>query len=185
MKANIKALTVAAAVLLLASPVSAGESSRHRSVTPPTARVVGIVDVIADVQHEAGGVRVPLVVDLSGVTLESVPAVLGAYLVKATFDPAKLRYVRVSGGSTPQFMEPPTATNVIRANAEGWVKITAAQSDRYAPVGKVSIASLEFQEIVPGGASSIVVRIESAAAATTPDSQGNLPKSIELPVAKR
>jgi len=93
-------------------------------------------------------------VDLSGVTGTNggarTPAVLGAYQISITFDPAQLRLDTVTGGLTQQFAFEPTSTNPVKANAEGKTTIVGSQTDGSAPTGKVSVARLTFSAIGSG-----------------------------------
>src|SRR5205085_2624754 len=121
-------------------------------------------------------------IDLTGVAVNATPAVLGAYLLRADFDPTLVKFVGAKGGSTIEFSAAPMATDADKANGQGWVKIVAVQPNMYTPVGKVSVATLMFEEVVPGGSSSIKTVIEQIAAQPVPDANGDMPSSLEIPI---
>ena len=139
----------------------------------------------AQVERVDGAIHIPVVIDLTGVEVNSTPAVLGAYLVRAQFDPTQVRFVGAAGGKTTEFSNAPVTTAIETANQQGWVKVLGLQSSLTMPVGVVSVASLQFEELVAGGSSSIKLFVDQAVASPTPDSHGNIPKDLELPIARQ
>jgi hypothetical protein len=100
---------------------------------------------------------VRLRIDLSGVTGRSpagasVPAVLGAYQVRVTFDPARLRFDSASGGTSAGYAPPPITTDPAAANAGGAVTLAAAQTSSFSPTGLVHVATMTFQALDYGAA---------------------------------
>ena len=102
-------------------------------------------------------VTLTLRVNLSGVTGKNpagaaVPAVLGAYQVRITFDPTLLRFDSASGGASTGYASAPAYTDPGAANANGAVTLAAAQTSSTAPTGLVLVATLTFQALAPGAA---------------------------------
>jgi hypothetical protein len=165
-----KFVIYAAAVLLVSVPMlaeEAGEGAR-------------IPRLLTSFEQAGAGITIPVTIDLTGVEMNSAPAVLGGYVVKATFDPAQVRFESATGGASPMFASEPVTTHAEKANAEGWVKVVGFQTNLYAPAGVVSVSSLKFTELVPGGGSSIRVELFEAVASPTPDREGKRPERIGL-----
>src|SRR5699024_5505222 len=115
-------LSVAASAVLMASVVSAAETSSAASTGRP---------LRAAVRTERAGavVRVPVSIDLAGVSVDTSPAVLGAYMLQVDFNPAVVRFTGARGGSTPQFSANPVFTPLETANANGMAKVLGLQPD--------------------------------------------------------
>jgi len=175
MKNAMKVFAITAATLLLASSLFAGEPLSEDG------RQIG-ARLAAHKERVQSTVRIPVTIDLTGVIVNTTPAVLGAYLLRADFDPTLVKFVGAKGGSTIEFSAAPMATDAEKANGQGWVKIVAVQPNMSTPVGKVSVATLEFEEIVPGGASSIKTVIEQLAAQPAPDGNGDMSAALEIPI---
>ncbi len=102
-------------------------------------------------------VTLTLRVNLSGVTGKSpagasVPAVLGAYQVRVSFDKNLLRFDSASGGGATGYTSAPVYTDPGLANTNGAVTLAAAQTSPIAPTGLVPVATLTFQALAPGAA---------------------------------
>ena len=163
-----KRTLIFAAALLAAIPLLGGP----REDRDDTARVHAGA---GRAERALGLVRVPVEIDLT-----AVHAVLGGYVARINFDPAALTFVGAAGGKTLEFHADPAFTNAAKANAEGVVRIAAAQTSERGPTGKVSVAMLTFREIVAGGAESLHITIESAAAAPREGSSEPLALPVDV-----
>ncbi len=170
MNTMMKRLTITAAVLLAVSiPMFAEEVEGAR--TPR---------LLAPIEQAGSAVRVPVTLDLTAIYADSTPVVLGGYIVGATFDPAQVRFESAAGGANPMFAGAPVTTSAEKANAEGRVRVVGYQTNLYAPTGSVSVATLQFTELVPGGAATIRLELVDAAASPTPDRNGKQPERIGM-----
>jgi hypothetical protein len=106
----------------------------------------------------AAQVTFSLSVDLSAVhgqgSSGSTSAVLGGYQIAVTFDKTLLHFTGATGGTSSGFTATPTFTNPTTANANGSVTLVASQSDSSSPTGLVSVATLVFNSINAGSAST-------------------------------
>lgn len=171
MNTMLKKLTItAAAILAVSLPMFAAEAGE--GVRAPR--------LLASIEQAGSAVRLPVTLDLTGIDVDSAPAVLGGYVLRATFDPNQVRFEAAAGGTNPMFSAAPVTTMADKANAEGWVKVVGYQTNLYAPTGAVSVASLQFTELVPGGASTIRLELTDAAASPTPGRDGLAPERISM-----
>ncbi len=114
-------------------------------------------------------VQVTLVVNLSSVTGKApggsnIPAALGGYQIKVSFDNARLRFDSASGGTSPGYTSAPTYTNPGSANSSGSVTLVASQTSPNSPTGPVSVAVLSFTTLAPGAATITAIPMSLASA---------------------
>ena len=177
-------MKVAAAVILAltASMAFAEDAVVPAYQQPP----VGEARVSAFPERDAqsGEIHLPIVIDLKDVTWNNEPAVLGGYVVRFKYDPTKVAFIGANGGLDPYFAAAPIATAPEIANQKGWAKLTYAQINTLQPIGTVSVARARFSELVPGGASSIEVILDSASSAMQRDEKGNLMRKLSMTIRK-
>ena len=129
-----------------------------------------------------GTISVPLAVDIQDVSVENQPAVLGAYVVRVSFDPRSVKFLGVDHDSDPYFSVRPYFTEAAKANGQGWVRITAVQLNTEEPVGMVRVARVQFAEIAAGGMATVKAELESASSALVKDSEGKFIRSLHIDV---
>lgn len=164
MKTLMRISSAAFLVAALAGPATAGpeefEVVGKAKMTKPKLRMV---------TQAAGGPRepamLPVTIDLSSVSVDNQPVVLGAYVAQIRFDPKKVQIVSVERGTDGDFSRtPPITTSREKANEEGLLSITGVQTGMSA-ASILNVANVRAIEIVPGGASTISIRLDSAATA--------------------
>ena len=129
-------------------------------------------------ERDSFSVRVPITVDLTGVTVQGRAVELGAYVVRIDFDPARVQFVEARPGT--DFGRDVVTTQIDRANAVGWVKLTSVQAGERGPSGVVNLTNASFRELVEGGASSIRVSVESLASTLIQDGGRSVTLSIPI-----
>ena len=150
--------------------------------TPDGAKVGGARLSAPALRGEKGELRVPMTVDLTDVQIDGRAAVLGAYVLSVSFDPKAVAFVGAARGEATEFVEPPSATPVEKANAMGVVRVVGDQSHENVPTGTVSVAVLTFRELTPGGAATLKPRIESLASSLRKDREGRFLTDLKIPV---
>ena len=140
--------------------------------TPPSSDDIGARVPKIQMRHvKDGTLAVPVMIDMNGVFAGGVPVNVGGYLAVVTFDPSQVALVGVGGGTSTPFTNTPYFTDLARANASGQVKITAAQAENLPTPLLLHVASTQFRELVPGGAATIAVRLESVASILVSDGE--------------
>lgn len=165
---NFKNAALVASMLLAAVAAQAGMKDKGVGEAAGTSRA----EARAEINSTSGIVRLPISVDLTGVTISGKGAALGGYVARIDFDPAQVEFVGVKGGSSKAFATAPYATNATQANHEGLLKLTAVNTADRTASGMVSVANAEFREIQTGGRSSIHVSLESVASMLIRDASG-------------
>lgn len=132
---------------------------------------VKLVGASTDAINRGTKVPVSVLIDLTGVKgkLAGGPgaAALGGYLVEVTFDATRLQLESVSGGLTKEFSTDPTYTRLARANEEGRIRLTAAQTGG-GPTGVVDVAKLVFTATSAGKADLAVKPLSISSALLAP-----------------
>lgn len=145
-------------VLVLAVTSVAPASEHRRAIEVQPARAV------LTTTTASAAVDAIVAVDLRNVWTGDHPAILGGYVASIAYDATKVAFIKATAADDPAFKEAPFATDAKIANANGIVRIAAAQTNPNAPAGLVRVAHLQFRELVPGGAKSLRARVLSAAA---------------------
>jgi hypothetical protein len=177
-------MKVAAAVILAlaASMASADDAAAPAYQQPPEGEAR--ISAFPERDAQSGEIHIPVIIDLKDVVWNDAPAVLGGYVVRFKFDPKQVAFIGSNGGLDPYFAAAPIATAPEIANLKGWAKLTYAQLNTLQPVGMVNVAKARFTELVPGGASSIEVILDSASSAMQRDEKGNLMRKLSIAVRK-
>lgn len=132
-----------------------------------------------------------IMVDLTGckVVIEGQPerpAVLGAYTLAVSYDPARVQLVDVLGGETKEFSGKPVFTNLEKANKEGVVRFAAVHVTSDKPAGKVKVAVVQLAADDPAALSTVKLWADSLASSMIffPDRKLAGPFSIPFDVGK-
>ncbi len=109
-----------------------------------------------------------ILVDMSPVKIiiqdkKTLPAVLGAYTLGVKFDPATVQIVKVQGGQTREFAQPPIFTTLEKANKDGLIRFSAVHTNSRTPTGMISVAQLEVRADKPEALQSLELLGDSLA----------------------
>ena len=177
-------LMILGAFLAGAQATEARERGARRPITEAVPEGVARLVALPERDAAEGTVVVAVTIDLQDVTVDERPAVLGAYVIKVEFDPAKVSYSGARGGLDPYFASDPFATNPAKANRDGVVRFSSVQTNGVLPIGMVNVARLTFVETASGGADSIRLTMESVASALEKDENGRYLRNLEINTGK-
>ncbi|MEO8216429.1 MAG: hypothetical protein ABI718_05040 [Acidobacteriota bacterium] len=182
---DMKKKRLVVAILLVASMSSAVMAGRRHPVEHPVPGLAPFGEAILltfPSLDGQGNLSVPFAVDVQDVSVDGQPAVLGAYVVRIKFDPKSVSFVAVDADNDPYFSARPYFTAAEKANAQGWVRITAVQLSAQQPIGMVHVARAQFRELSPGGAETVRAEMESASSALVKDSEGKFIRTLHIDV---
>jgi len=167
--------------LLIAIPAVAGSlirASKGISLRVPQ----GLARLFCKIERLDGSelIALALTVDLSRVTIDKQPAVLGTYVLRIQFDSRHVTYRGTGAAGDAYFFSTPLATDAGVANERGMVRIAAVQTNQSAPLGVVNVARAVFVEKQYGGIEAVRVSIESVTSALEINEQGGFRKKIPI-----